>query len=95
MELKEGHSYIFKNQNSIYPTKGTILEITKKTYLIRWESGAKIRVFINEFDRETKLIEELGQIKSLDYSKLQKFLNQWIKIFYWNGQKKTENYLKK
>ena len=61
MELIEGYSYIFKNRNSIYPTKGDILEITKQTYLIRWESGSVIRVFKSEFVDETKLVEELGQ----------------------------------
>lgn len=59
IQLKQGNSYIFTKSNSVL--KGEILEQTKTTYLIKWETGNSVRYLIEDFDYEYNAIEEFNK----------------------------------
>jgi hypothetical protein len=49
MEIKVGNSYIFQEKFVSNVAKGKVLEVTKTTYLIKWEDGNKSRHLKDEF----------------------------------------------
>ena len=61
IQIKLNNSYIFKEKLSLGKTviKGTIIEETVTTYVIRWENNAIFRWLKEEFNYKFEPIEEL------------------------------------
>ena len=60
IELKEGTSYIFKKLfDNTLVHKGKVVDLTKTSVKIKWETGTESRYLLKIFSDNYRILEEL------------------------------------